>query len=74
MGEMFIGLGLLFVVLICFSLFSLKMPKGQQAMSGMADAAVASFLVEALFKYILGEQWASPSSMKWVIWPAVLAV
>ena len=55
MGEMFIGLGLLFVVLICFSLFSLKMPKGQQAMSGMADAAVASFLVEALFKYILGE-------------------
>ena len=30
------------------------MPKGQLAMSGMADAAIASFLVEAIHKYILG--------------------
>ena len=42
------GTALLLVTLAAFSLFSLKMPKGQKAMSGMADAAVATFLVEAL--------------------------
>ena len=60
MGDMFIGLGLLFVVLVLFSLFSMKMPKGQKAMSGMADAAVASFLVEAIHKFILGDALAIP--------------
>ena len=58
--DMLIGLGLLFVVLVLFSLFSMKMPKGQQAMSGMADAAVASFLVEAIHKFILGDALAIP--------------
>lgn len=55
MTELFLGLGLLLLVLLAFSLFSMKMPKGQLAMSGMADAAIASFLVEAIHKYILGE-------------------
>lgn len=55
MMELFTGLGLLLVVLLVFSLFSMKMPKGQMAMSGMADAAIASFLVEAIHKYILGD-------------------
>lgn len=49
------GLFILVVVLLLFSLFSMKMPLGQKAMSGMADAAIASFLVEAVHKYILGE-------------------
>ncbi|QSX06361.1 PTS sugar transporter subunit IIC [Sedimentibacter sp. zth1] len=48
------GIGLLLFTLTLFSLFSMKMPKGQQAMSGMANAAIASFLIEAVHKYILG--------------------
>ena len=39
------GMGLLLLTLAAFSLFSMKMPKGSEAMSGMANAAVASFLV-----------------------------
>lgn len=49
------GVGLLLVTLAGFSLFSLKMPKGQLAMSGMANAAIATFLVEAVHKYITGD-------------------
>lgn len=49
------GVGLLLLTLAGFSLFSLKMPKGQQAMSGMANAAIATFLVEAVHKYITGD-------------------
>lgn len=60
MMELFTGLGLLLMVLLVFSLFSLKMPKGQLAMSGMADAAIASFLVEAIHKYILGNALSLP--------------
>ena len=36
------GVGLLLLTLAVFSIFSLKFPKGSQAMSGMANAAVAS--------------------------------
>lgn len=49
------GIGLLLITLAGFSLFSLKMPKGQLAMSGMANAAIATFLVEAVHKYITGD-------------------
>lgn len=49
------GIGLLLLTLAGFSLFSLKMPKGQDAMSGMANAAIATFLVEAVHKYITGD-------------------
>ncbi|WP_291579091.1 PTS sugar transporter subunit IIC [Clostridium sp. UBA6640] len=49
------GIGLLIFTLALFSLFSLKMPKGQKAMSGLANAAVATFLVEAIHKYISGD-------------------
>ena len=49
------GIGLLLLTLAGFSLFSLKMPKGQLAMSGMANAAIATFLVEAVHKYITGD-------------------
>ena len=52
------GVGLLLVTLAVFSVFSMKAPKGSQAMSGMADAAIASFLVEAVHKYILGDALA----------------
>lgn len=49
------GVGLLLVTLSVFSVFSMKAPKGSDAMSGMANAAIASFLVEAVHKYILGD-------------------
>ena len=49
------GLSLLGLVLVAFSLFSFKAPKGQAAMSGLAGAAVATFLVEAIHKYIFGD-------------------
>lgn len=51
----FKGIGLLLLILGAFSLFSLKLPKGGRAMGGLADAAVATFLVEAIFKYICGD-------------------
>ena len=49
------GIGLLLLTLAVFSLFSTKMPKGQAAMSGMANAAIATFLVEAVHRYITGD-------------------
>lgn len=54
MLELLSGVGLLLLTLAAFSLFSLKAPKGDLAMSGMANAAVATFLVEAVHKYITG--------------------
>lgn len=53
--EIVKGMGLLFLTLGIFSLFSLKAPKGQKAMSGLANAAIATFLVEAIHKYISGD-------------------
>ncbi len=49
------GVGFLLLTLAVFSLFSLKFPKGSEAMSGMANAAVLSFLIEAVHKYITGD-------------------
>ena len=54
MTTILIGLGLLLVTLAAFSLFSMKAPLGSKAMSGMANAAVATFLVEAIHTYISG--------------------
>ena len=51
----FKGIGALLLTLAVFSLFSMKCPKGDKAMGGLADAAVATFLVEAIFKYICGD-------------------
>lgn len=49
------GIGCLLATLIVFSLFSMKFPKGDKAMGGLANAAVATFLVEAIYKYIGGD-------------------
>lgn len=49
------GMSFLFLTLVLFSLFSLKAPKGDKAMSGLAGAAIASYLVEAIHKYISGD-------------------
>ena len=53
--DFFKGIGALLLTLAAFSVFSLKFPKGDKAMGGLADAAVATFLVEAIFKYICGD-------------------
>lgn len=50
----FKGILCLLLTLGLFSLFSTKSPKGDKAMSGLANAAVATFLVEAIYKYIGG--------------------
>ena len=55
MTTILLGLGLLLLTLAGFSLFSLKAPKGSIAMSGLANAAVATFLVEAVLHYICGD-------------------
>lgn len=55
MKEILIGTGLLLLVLALFTLFSYKAPLGSKAMSGLANAAVASFLVEALNFSFFGE-------------------
>lgn len=52
MTTIFLGMGLLLLTLAGFSLFSMKAPKGSAAMSGLANAAVATFLVEAVHRYI----------------------
>lgn len=49
------GIGQLIIALVIFSLFSMKAPKGNEAMSGLAGAAVATFLVEALYKCVGGD-------------------
>ena len=54
MTTILMGMGLLLVTLAAFSLFSMKAPMGSKAMSGMANAAVATFLVEAIHTYISG--------------------
>lgn len=55
MLAIFKGMSLLVLTLILFSGFSLKAKKGDKAMSGLAGAAVATFLVEAIHKYISGD-------------------
>lgn len=49
------GTGLLLLVLSLFSLFSFKAPNGMKAMGALANAAVASLLVEAFQRYVGGE-------------------
>lgn len=49
------GIGCLLATLLVFSIFSMKFPKGDKAMGGLANAAVATFLVEAIYKYIGGD-------------------
>ena len=53
--EILKGMSLLILTLALFSIFSMKAPKGDKAMGGLANAAVASFLVEAIHRYIFGD-------------------
>ncbi|MEX2955753.1 PTS sugar transporter subunit IIC [Staphylococcus pasteuri] len=53
--DLLIGALFLVLVLIIFTLFTYKAPKGMRAMGALANAAIASFLVEAFNKYVGGE-------------------
>ena len=53
--ELLKGITLLLAALTAFSLFSRFAPHGTKAMGGLASAAVASFLVEAIHAYISGD-------------------
>lgn len=56
MFNILIGTGLLLVVLALFTLFSYKAPHGMKAMGALANAACASFLVEAFHYSLFGQQ------------------
>lgn len=58
--ELFKGTFLLLACLSLFTLFSLKAPKGMKAMGALANAAVASFLVEAFQSYVGGDMLKIP--------------
>ncbi|KKO54188.1 PTS sugar transporter subunit IIC [Paenibacillus sp. DMB20] len=53
--DILVGTLLLLLVLSLFSLFSFKAPNGMKAMGALANAAVASFLVEAFQSYVGGD-------------------
>ena len=54
MMDILMGTGLLLIVLGLFTLFSYKAPNGMKAMGALANAACASFLVEAFHSAFLG--------------------
>ncbi|API92090.1 MULTISPECIES: PTS sugar transporter subunit IIC [Virgibacillus] len=53
--EIIKGTFLLILVLAFFTLFSYKAPRGMKAMSALASAAIATFLVEAFQRYVGGD-------------------
>ncbi|NBJ69490.1 MULTISPECIES: PTS sugar transporter subunit IIC [Clostridia] len=53
--EIIKGTFLLILVLTFFTLFSYKAPRGMKAMSALASAAIATFLVEAFQRYVGGD-------------------
>ncbi len=53
--DLLIGTLFLFLVLVIFTLFTYKAPNGMRAMGALANAAIATFLVEAFNKYVGGE-------------------
>ncbi len=53
--EILLGITALLAALSLFSVFSFKAPNGSAAMSGLADAAIATFLVEAIHKFVTGK-------------------
>lgn len=55
MTQILIGTALLLVVLALFTLFSYKAPQGMKAMGALANAACASFLVEAFHASVFGD-------------------
>lgn len=53
--DLIIGTVFLLLVLVIFTLFTYKAPNGMRAMGALANAAIATFLVEAFNKYVGGQ-------------------
>src|SRR5699024_6714485 len=53
--NLILGVIFLALVLCLFTLFTSKAPQGGKAMGALANAAIASFLVEAFQKYVGGD-------------------
>src|SRR5699024_7308704 len=53
--DILIGTLFLVVVLALFTLFTYRAPMGMRAMGALANAAIATFLVEAFHKYVGGD-------------------
>lgn len=53
--DLLIGTLFLVLVLVIFTLFTYRAPSGMRAMGALANAAIASFLVEAFNKYVGGQ-------------------
>ncbi len=53
--DLLIGTAFLLLVLVIFTLFTYKAPNGMRAMGALANAAIATFLVEAFNKYVGGQ-------------------
>ena len=53
--DILIGTLFLIVVLVLFTLFTYRAPNGMRAMGALANAAIATFLVEAFHKYVGGD-------------------
>ncbi|KRG08126.1 PTS sugar transporter subunit IIC [Staphylococcus sp. NAM3COL9] len=58
--NLLIGIIFLGIVLALFTLFTSKAPNGGKAMGALANAAIASFLVEAFHKYVGGDLFGIP--------------
>lgn len=53
--DILVGTGLLLLILLFFSIFTYYAPDGSAVMSALATAAIATFLVEALQGFVLGD-------------------
>lgn len=53
--DILVGTGLLLLILVFFSIFTYYAPDGSAVMSALATAAIATFLVEALQGFVLGD-------------------
>ncbi|MFC3419407.1 PTS sugar transporter subunit IIC [Salinicoccus hispanicus] len=53
--EQIVGIGLLVLLLTFFTVFTYYAPHGDKAMGALAAAAIATFLVEALQSFVIGD-------------------
>lgn len=53
--DILIGTGLLLLILVFFTVFTYYAPDGRAVMGALATAAIATFLVEALQGFVLGD-------------------
>lgn len=58
--EQLLSVSLLLIILVAFTLFTYYAPFGSDVMGALATAAIATFLVEALQRYVIGDIFNIP--------------